>query len=204
MFNNGAFGLPGAVEDLSRAALLAQFETNVFGTQSLTNRFIRHVRQHGQGGRILYNSSVLGFAAMAYRGAYNASKYAIEGLADTLRLELHDAPLDVVLIEPGPIRSRFRENAYSAFRQWIQPSESAHRAQYEAMIQRLKKEGDAAPFTLGPEAVTRTVVRALQARRPAPRYPVTVPTHAFAWLKRLLPVRWLDWLLLQAGGQGRR
>ena len=204
LFNNGAFGLPGAVEDLSRDALRAQFETNVFGTQALTNRFIAHLRAHGKGGRIIYNSSVLGFAAMAYRGAYNASKFAIEGLADTLRLELWDTPIDVVLIEPGPITSRFRENAYAAFRRWIDPSESAHHAQYEAMIQRLKKEGPAAPFTLGPEAVTRALLRALESHRPRARYPVTLPTHLFAWLKRLLPTALLDRALLEAGGNGRR
>ncbi len=204
LFNNGAFGLPGAVEDLSREALRAQFETNVFGTQSLTNRFIAHVRGHGHGGRILYNSSVLGFAAMAYRGAYNASKYAIEGLADTLRLELWHEPVDVVLIEPGPITSRFRDNAYAAFRRWIDHAHSAHQAQYEAMIRRLRKTGPAAPFTLGPDAVTKAVFKALEARRPAARYPVTVPTHTFALLKHLLPTPWLDWLLLQAGGNGKR
>jgi len=204
LFNNGAFGLPGAVEDLSRDALRAQFETNVFGTQSLTNRFIHHLRQHGHGGRIVYNSSILGFAAMAYRGAYNASKFAIEGLADTLRLELWNAPIDIVLIEPGPISSRFRTNAYDAFRRWINPEHSAHRAQYEAMIQRLQKEGAAAPFTLGPEAVTRVLFKSLTTRKPAARYGVTLPTHVFAWLKRLLPTPILDYLLLQAGGQGKR
>jgi len=204
LFNNGAFGLPGAVEDLSRDALRTQFDTNVFGTQALTNRMIAHLRQHGSGGRIIYNSSVLGFAAMAYRGAYNASKFAIEGLADTLRLELWDAPIDIVLLEPGPITSRFRENAYRAFQRWIAPEHSAHRAQYEAMIMRLQKEGAAAPFTLGPEAVSRKVLHAFTTASPRPRYPVTVPTHAFAWLKRLLPTHLLDRLLLKAGGNGKR
>ncbi len=204
LFNNGAFGLPGAVEDLSREALKAQFETNVFGTQTLTNRFIHHLRHHGHGGRVIYNSSILGFAAMAYRGAYNASKFALEGLADTLRLELWEAPIDVVLIEPGPISSRFRDNAYRAFQRWVDPSHSAHQAQYEAMIQRLKKEGPAAPFTLGPEAVTQALFKALTKPKPSARYPVTVPTHVFAWLKRLLPVSLLDALLLQAGGNGKR
>ncbi|SIN90977.1 Short-chain dehydrogenase [Sulfurivirga caldicuralii] len=204
LFNNGAFGLPGAVEDLSREALLAQFHTNVFGTQVLTNHMIAHLRQHPDGGRIVHNSSVLGFAAMAYRGAYNASKFALEGLADTQRLELWDEPIDVVLIEPGPITSRFRENAYAAFQRWIDAEHSAHRAQYEAMIQRLKKEGPAAPFTLGPEAVSDKLLLALTRRAPAARYPVTVPTHAFAWLKRLLPTPLLDRLLLKAGGNGKR
>ena len=204
LFNNGAFGLPGAVEDLNRASLLAQFQTNFFGTQVLTNRMLGHLRAHADGGRIIHNSSVLGFAAMAYRGAYNASKFALEGLTDTLRLELWDAPIDVVLIEPGPIQSRFRENAYQAFLRWIDREHSAHRAQYEAMIQRLNKAGPVAPFTLGPDAVSRKVLHALTTPAPRARYAVTVPTHAFSWLKRLLPTRLLDRVLLQAGGNGKR
>ncbi len=204
LFNNGAFGLPGAVEDLSRTALQAQFETNVFGTQSLTNRFIHHLREHGQGGRILYNSSVLGFAAMAYRGAYNASKFALEGLADTLRLELWEEPIDIILIEPGPITSKFRDNAFSAFKHWVDPTHSAHRVQYEYMIQRLKTEGPAAPFTQGPEAVAERVFKALEKASPKARYPVTVPTYLFAVLKRLLPTHLLDQLLLKAGDNGKR
>jgi len=203
LFNNAAFGLPGAVEDLSRTALEHQFATNVFGTQELTNQILTVMRRQ-VAGKIIYNSSILGFAAMPYRGAYNASKFAIEGLADTLRLELKSTPIHVSLIEPGPIRSQFRANAYQQFQQWITPENSAHQQQYQAMIQRLETEGDAAPFTLGPEAVTEVVQQILAATKPKARYRVTLPTKVFALLKRLLPTVWLDQLLMKAGGNGKR
>ena len=203
LFNNGAFGVPGAVEDLSRAAMEYQFQTNVFGTQELTNAVVKLMRRQGYG-KILYNSSILGFAAMPYRGAYNASKFAIEGFADTLRLELKAEGIQVSLIEPGPILSDFRSNAYAQFLKWIDMTKSAHKQNYQAMINRLETEGPSAPFTLGPEAVTRCVVHALQSRQAKVRYRVTVPTQVFAYLKRILPNRWLDTLLIKAGGDGKR
>ena len=203
LFNNAAYGQPGAVEDLSRAALRAQLETNLLGTHELTCTLIPAMRRNGRG-RIIQNSSILGFAAMPYRGAYNCSKFALEGLTDTLRLELRGTGIEVSLIEPGPIRSRFRENAYRKFLEYIDAERSPHRERYRAMVTRLQKEGDAAPFTLGPEAVLRCVVHALESRRPRVRYRVTVPTHLFAFLKRVLPDRWLDDLLVRASGAGRR
>ncbi|WP_019555976.1 SDR family NAD(P)-dependent oxidoreductase [Thiomicrorhabdus arctica] len=203
LFNNGAFGLPGAVEDLSREAMEYQFQTNVFGTQELTNLVVPIMRKQG-GGKIIYNSSILGFAAMQYRGAYNASKFAIEGFADTLRLEVKKDNIQVSLIEPGPIISDFRKNAFEQFKRWIPQQGSAHQASYIAMLARLETVGPSAPFTLGPEAVTKCVLHVLQKQKPKIRYRVTVPTIAFAILKRLLPNRVLDLLLIKAGGDGKR
>jgi len=194
LFNNAAYGQPGAVEDLKRDVLREQFETNVFGTQELTNLVIAHMRQQGSG-RIIYNSSVLGLISLAYRGAYNASKYAIEGLADTLRLELVNTNIHISLIEPGPITSQFRANAFSKYQQHIDKTTSAHRQTYEAMEKRLTKVGPAAPFTLPPEAVVEKLIHAIDSKRPKIRYYVTFPTYLFATLKRLLPHRCLDWIL---------
>lgn len=198
LFNNGAYGQPGAVEDLSREALREQFETNLFGTHELTNLVIPVMRRQGYG-RIVQNSSVLGFAAMRFRGAYNASKFALEGLTDTLRLELVGSGVHVVLVEPGPIQSRFRDNAYRRYRQHIDPERSPHRETYQAMEARLQKAGPAVPFTLGPEAVVAKVIQALEARRPKARYYVTFPTYLFGYLKRLLPDRALDRILGKVG-----
>jgi NAD(P)-dependent dehydrogenase (short-subunit alcohol dehydrogenase family) len=195
LFNNAGFGQPGAVEDLDRETLRAQFETNVFGTLDLTNRLIPWMRQAGEG-RIIQNSSVLGLVSLAYRGAYNASKYALEGLYDTLRLELADTGIYAVLIEPGPILSRFRANALDAWRRNIDIDGSAHRETYLATERRLRREGAAAPFTLPPEAVLGKVIRALESRRPRPRYYVTVPTWLLGSLKRVLSSRALDRVLL--------
>lgn len=194
LFNNGAFGQPGAVEDLSRDALRNQFETNFFGTHELTNLLIPLMRKQGRG-RIIYNSSVLGFVAMKFRGAYNSSKFALEGLADTLRLELRGSGIQIVLIEPGPIESRFRANAFAMYQKYINPSKSVHSKTYQAMEARLQKPGPAAPFTLPATAVAEKVIHALESRQPKTRYAVTVPTHLFAWFKRLLPTAWLDKIL---------
>jgi len=191
LFNNGAYGQPGAVEDLSRNVLRQQFETNLFGTVELTNRIIPIMRKQGHG-RIIQNSSVLGLIALPYRGAYNASKFALEGITDTLRLELTGSGITVSLIEPGPIESRFRKNAFRAYQQHIDARHSAHRDTYQKMENRLKKEGPAAPFTLPPEAVLKKVIHALESRRPKPRYYVTFPTYLFGVLRRLLSTRWLD------------
>ncbi len=198
LFNNGAYGQPGACEDLSRDAIRKQFETNVFGWMELTNHIIPVMREQGCG-RIIQNSSVLGFAAMPMRGAYNASKYAIEGFSDTLRLELAGTGICVSLIEPGPIESRFRANAHRAFCNNIDADESVHHERYQKMIARLEKTGSATRFTLPPEAVLKRVVHALEARKPKIRYPVTVPTVVFAWAKRLLSHRALDRLLVRVG-----
>jgi len=194
LFNNAAFGQPGAVEDLSRATLRDQFETNVFGTQELTNLVINRMRQQGHG-RIAYNSSVLGIISLAYRGAYNASKYALEGLADTLRLELRDTNIYISLIEPGPIESQFRANAFAKYQQNIDKTQSAHRLTYEAMERRLTKVGPAAPFTLPADAVVDKLLHVIESKRPKIRYYVTFPTYLFATLKRALPHRALDWVL---------
>ena len=202
LFNNAGFGQPGAVEDLGRDVLRAQFETNVFGTIELTNHILPWMREAGEG-RIIQNSSVLGFVSLAYRGAYNASKYALEGLYDTLRLELAGTNIYPVLIEPGPIESRFRTNAFAAYKRNINIEHSAHKAEYLAIEKRLLKEGPAAPFTLPPEAVLDKVIRALKSGKPRPRYYVTFPTWLFGWLKRVLGSRALDRILLKVS-QGER
>jgi NAD(P)-dependent dehydrogenase (short-subunit alcohol dehydrogenase family) len=194
LFNNGAFGQPGAVEDLSRDVLRFQFETNLFGTHELTNLLIPIMRKQGHG-RIIYNSSILGLVAMRYRGAYNASKFALEGLADTLRLELFGTNIHISLIEPGPILSEFRINSHALYKKNIDPVSSFHNDAYEAMETRLQKEGAAVAFTLPAKAVVDKVIHALESKKPKMRYYVTFPTYLFAVLKRILPMCWMDALL---------
>ena len=196
VFHNGAYGQPGAVEDLSRAALEKQFSTNVFGWMELNNRLIPIFRQRNEG-RIIFNSSVLGIISLAYRGAYNASKYAIEGFADTLRQELNDTNIKISLIEPGPIESQFRANALTALKENIDMNSSVHCQKYQGAVRRLEKKGAVAPFTLPPEAVLQKVIHALESKKPKTRYYVTFPTYLFATLKRLLPASWLDKILLK-------
>jgi len=202
LINNGAYGQPGAVEDLSRAVLRAQFETNLFGTQELTNLVLPAMRAQGEG-RIIQMSSMLGIVCLAYRGAYNATKFALEALSDTMRLELRDTDIHVSLIEPGPIESRFRANAYAVFQRNIDREHSVHREYYASVEKRLEGPKPV-PFTLPPEAVLKKVIHALEARRPKARYGVTFPAHLFLMLRRLLPARALDRILFATSNGGRR
>ena len=195
LYNNGAFACPGAVEDLPRGALRAIFETNLFGYHDLTRRVIPLMRAQGHG-RIINCSSVLGLVGMTWRGAYVATKFAMEGLTDVLRIEMRGTGIDIVLIEPGPITTRIRENAIPHFEKWVDWQTSARSDQYKTLRGRLygvKTKKDA--FELGPEAVTAELVHALEAKRPKARYYVTTPTYLMGALRRVLPTQALDWLI---------
>ena len=202
LIHNGAYGQVGALEDISRETLEMQFQTNVFGWHQLTNLILPQMRKQGKG-RIIYLSSVLGFVAMPFRGPYNASKFAIEGLVNTLRLELQDTGVQLSLIQPGPIESKFRENAYRAFMANVDSENSRYHANYQQMIKRLQSK-ELADFTLGAEAVLKCVIHALESKRAKLRYWVTFPTKLFGVLIRLLPARLMDKILYKAGGGGKR
>ena len=199
LFNNGAYGQPGAVEDLRRDVLEAQFAANVFGWHQLTRACLPLLRANG-GGHIVNCSSVLGLVAMKWRGAYNASKFAVEALSDTLRLELRGSNIHVVLIEPGPIATRFTEHALEAFNRNIDETGSHYRDAYARQRARLGK-GGSNRFKLPPEAVFEKLLHALESARPRLRYYVTAPTYMMAWARRLLPQRLLDRLLHKASDQ---
>ncbi|MEM1047600.1 MAG: SDR family oxidoreductase [Pseudomonadota bacterium] len=190
LFNNGAYGQPGAVEDLQPDVLRAQFEANFFGWHDLTRRVVPVMRQQGSG-RIVQCSSVLGFVGLKFRGAYVASKYALEGLTDCLRLELRDSGIHVSLIQPGPIETRFTENAVRAFDRNIDTEASPFRAAYDRRKRHLQDGGESR-FKLGPEAVLARLVHAVEHPRPKPRYQVTTPTFVMDGLRRVLPTRALD------------
>ncbi len=196
VFNNGAYGIPGAVEDLTRNALRTQFETNLFGTHELTVKLIPTLLKEPSA-RIVQNSSILGFAAMPMRGAYNASKFALEGLTDTMRMELSESNIQVSLIEPGPILTQFRKNALKAMERHIDFSQSRHKLRYEEALSRLSKEGAASKFTLMPEIVVDKLIHSLESNRPKARYYVTFPTYLFAFLRHFLSVRQMDNLLIK-------
>ncbi len=195
LFNNGAYGQPGAVEDLTRDVLRAQLETNLLGWLELINRVVPIMRSQGYG-RIIQNSSVLGLVALPFRGAYIASKYALEGLSDALRQELKPSGIWVCLIEPGPIESRFRANSLIALEKHINIEDSVFRDSYVRAIERLRKQGPAVPFTLPSQAVVTKLIHALESRRPKPRYYVTFPTYLLATLKRIAGTRLLGRILL--------
>ncbi|KPQ07713.1 MAG: putative short-chain dehydrogenase [Rhodobacteraceae bacterium HLUCCA12] len=195
VFNNGAHATPGAVEDLPTEALRAIFEANLFGWHDLTRRVLPVMRAQGHG-RIVNCSSVLGFTPLKWRGAYVATKYALEGLTHVLRLEMRDTPIHVILIEPGPITSRIRVNSIPHFERWIDWENSPRAGLYRnTLLKRLYTAKGPDRFELPPSAVSARLVHALESPRPRPRYHVTTPTRAMAILGRLLPLRAMDWLV---------
>jgi len=195
VFHNGAFALPGPVEDIPTEALRSVFDANFFGWHDLTRQAIPVMRAQGHG-RLILNSSVLGFAPVRWRGAYNASKFALEGLTDTLRMEMKGTGLHIVLIQPGPIRTKIRENSIPHFERWIDWEKSVRADEYRTgLLDALYKGQVDAPFQLEPSAVTAKLIHALEHPRPRAKYKVTTPTYAMAALKRLLPTRAMDWIL---------
>lgn len=192
LFNNGAFACPGAVEDLPRGALREIFETNFFGYHDLTRRLIPTFRAQGAG-RIVNCSSVLGLVGAKWRGAYASTKFALEGLSDVLRLEMQGTGIEVILIEPGPIGTRIRENAIPHFEKWIDWENSARRDEYATLLDRLyKPDARKDRWELPAAAVTAKLIHALESPRPRARYYVTTPTHIAGLLRRILPTRLLD------------
>ena len=194
LFNNGAYAVPGFLEDMPVEAMRAIFEANFLGWHDLTRRVLPAMRARRRG-RIVQCSSVLGFAAVRWRGSYVATKFALEGYTDTLRMELRGSGVAVSLIEPGPIATRFNENAYAEFERWIDPAASAHRHELGEIARRYRGGAGGGYFTLPPSAVTRRLIHAVESRRPCARYRVTTPTNVVAALKRFAPGWALDRLM---------
>ncbi len=199
LFNNGAYAIPGALEDMPVEGLQALFQANFFGWHDLTRQIIPVMRSQGSG-RIVQCSSILGFIAMKYRGAYTSSKFALEAYSDTLRQELKGTGIQVSLIEPGPIATRFTPNSLANFDRWIGPEgmiASPHKNTYEVRRRRME-HGEPGFFKLPPEAVVDKLIHALEAERPKPRYHVTIPTRVLSVAKRILSTRALDRFLIRA------
>lgn len=194
LVNNAGMAIPGAVEDLSRANLQRQFDVNFFGLLELTRLVLPVMRRQGQG-RIVMVSSILGRVAMPWRGAYNASKHALEGITDTLRLELRGSDIRVALVNPGPVQSRFRDNSLDNFDRQVDAGGSPHATDYARLRAETGAQKDHQPFTVGPETVALKIAHALESRRPRARYYVTVPAYVLATARCLLPTAWLDAVL---------
>ena len=195
LINNAGYGQAGALEDISRDTLRAQFETNVFGLMELTQQVIPVMRRGGHG-RIINISSILGLISMPFRGAYNASKYAVEGLSDTLRLELKPSGIHVISVEPGPIESRFRDTVIDYSLKKIDVEQSHFNTQYKQMLKTYRQQKSSSLFTKGTDAVVNKLIHAIESTHPKPKYLVTFPAHLLALLKRLLSVKMLDRLLI--------
>ncbi|MGA9851325.1 MAG: SDR family NAD(P)-dependent oxidoreductase [Gammaproteobacteria bacterium] len=194
LVNNAGIAIPGAVEDLSREVLQRQFDTNFFGTLELTNSVLAFMRRQGHG-RIVMISSILGRIAMPWRGAYSASKFALEGITDALRMELRGTNIKVSLICPGPVKSHLRDNSLANFDEYVDSAASPHRDSYARLKAQTGEKKDNTPFTVAPETVAKIIARALESRNPKARYYVTVPAYTLTFLRCVLPTHWMDALL---------
>ncbi len=196
LINNAAFAQVGALEDLCRTSLRKQFETNVFGVQLLTNLAVKSMRVHNQG-KIIHIGSILGVVSMPFTGAYNASKYALEGLADTLRLELNDTDISVTVIEPGPIESSFRANCLKHSLPFLESKESRFQNAYDKQKKQIQGQ-QSSKFMKPSRVVSKKLLKIMRTRKPKPRYRITTPAHIVYFLKRILPSRSLDFILKRA------
>lgn len=194
LFNNAAIAVPGALEDVPRGALEAVFSTNLFGLHELTNGVLPVMRAQGHG-RVVNCSSVLGLVARRWRGAYVASKFALEGLTDALRMEMKGTGIEVALIEPGSITTKFRANSVVLFERWVDWRASPRRGEYDTLLKRFYEETGPDRFELPPSAVTEKLIHAIESPRPRARYAVTIPAHGAGLLKRGLSTRMLDRIL---------
>jgi NAD(P)-dependent dehydrogenase (short-subunit alcohol dehydrogenase family) len=194
LFNNGAYAIPAPLEDISREAMHTIFEANLIGWHDLTNRIIPAMRAQGHG-RIINCSSVLGLVGMKWRGAYVATKFALEGMTDVLRMEMAETGIKVSLLDPGPIATDFRKNAVKQFEKWVDWEHSARADEYRAsLLDKLHKGGSSGPQWPA-SAVTKKLITALEASNPKPRYYVTTPTYLMGIAKRILSSRALLWML---------
>ncbi len=193
LFNNAGYGQMGAMEDITTDVLRRQFETNLFGLFEMTNRVLKIMRKAGQG-KIIQHSSVLGLVSLKFRGAYNASKYAVEGLTDTLRLELNDTDIDVVLLDTGPVTSSFRANAIKNLQTNVDIESSRFKESYYKSIAATKSD---VPFNLESIDVAKVVERIIISKNPKPRYYITKATHILGFCKRILSTNMLDKLLIR-------
>lgn len=195
LFNNAGFGQTGAVEDLTRDLIRKQFETNVFGPMELVAFVLPIMRKQGHG-RIIQNTSILGIITIPYYGAYNASKFALEGFSNTLRQELRGTDIFVSIIAPGAIKTQFRDNALAVYQQTISDKDSVHQSHYKNLEQYFSTaEKNHPPMTATPDAVVKQLIHALESKRPKAHYYTGTPANLFAWMRRLLPDNILDWII---------
>ena len=196
LFNNGAYAIPGAIQDIPRSAMREIFEVNVFGQIDLINRCIP-LMMNSDYPKVINCSSVLGFISLPYRGLYSATKYSIEALTDALRRENYDSKIKFVLIQPGPINTDIKKKSVKHFEKWIDWKKSIHKKTYEnKVIKRLYDRNYKDSFNsyeLQPDEVTKILINVLNSKKPKARYKITIQTKIAQIMTKLLPTNTLDW-----------
>ena len=197
LYNNGAYAIPGAIQDMPRDAIREIFEVNVFGQIDLINKCIP-LMLNSEDPRIINCSSVLGFLSLPYRGLYSATKFSIEALTDALRRENYNNKIKFILIQPGPINTKIRKNSIKHFENWIDWENSPNKEIYEYKIMKHlyneKNNYSYINFELQPDSVTKILIKALNSKKPKIRYTVTLPTKIAKIMIKFLPTNLLDWI----------
>ncbi len=188
LVNNAGFGVLGPTSEISDAEIRRQYDTNVFGLMAVTSAFLPAMRERRRG-RIINVSSLGGRITLPYFGVYNSTKYAVESLSDALRYELRAFGIDVVLIEPGVIRTNFEATAVASLRTLGDSPYAPAVAKYDELSRTADR------FASNPIVVAKAIARAIDARRPAARYVAPRRTHAMLFAAAITPTRVLDWAM---------
>jgi NAD(P)-dependent dehydrogenase (short-subunit alcohol dehydrogenase family) len=194
LVNNAGYGAFGPVELASIEEARRQMETNVFGAMRLVQLIVPDMRRAGWG-RIINVSSVVGKIALPHASWYSASKFALESLTDSLRMQLIPFGIHVVSIIPGPVKTEFVSNVEL-------PDAEGELARvhepYRGFAARLRSRKRT--FEVAPDEVARLIVKAAEAKTPCTRYVITLTAHVGLWLRRFMPDRLWDAFLVRAQG----
>jgi NAD(P)-dependent dehydrogenase (short-subunit alcohol dehydrogenase family) len=193
LVNNAGYGEYGAVEDVSMERVRRQFETNVFGLARLCQLALPSMRAAGRG-RIVNISSMGGRLTFPYAGYYHATKHAVEALSDALRFEVAPFGIQVSVIEPGLILTRFGSTVSGTLGQST-PADSPYADGARRMRSRIEHMYGNRLFAVGPDVVARTVERALTAPHPQGRYVTPSLARGLIGVRQLLPSRAWDAVL---------
>jgi len=193
LVNNAGYGQEGTVEEVPMEEVRRQFETNVFGLVRLTQLALPGMRrQHW--GRVINVSSMGGRLTFPGGGVYHATKHAVEAISDALRFEVRGFGVDVVVIEPGPIKTQFEDTSLDSM-DAASDSHVSPYAEFNASVAERVRGTYKGPMAAGPEAVARAIERAVSAKHPRTRYPVTAAARLLMLTRRILPDRAWDAML---------
>jgi short-subunit dehydrogenase len=195
LINNAGYGQEGVVEEVPMHEVRRQFETNVFGLTRLTQLVLPGMRRQ-RWGKIVNLSSMGGKLTLPGGGFYHATKHAVEAISDALRFEVQPFGVDVIVVEPGPIKTAFGDTAIDSI-QAAAVGDSPYAAFNKVLAAKIREayEGPMGRFAVGPEAVAKVIEKAITAARPRTRYPVTAAARILMRVRRWLPDRSFDAVL---------
>jgi NAD(P)-dependent dehydrogenase (short-subunit alcohol dehydrogenase family) len=189
LVNNAGYGLFGALEDVPLDAARRQFEVNVFGLARLTQLALPHMREHGFG-KIVNVSSIGGKIWEPFGGWYHASKFAVEWLSDCARMELREFGINVIVIEPGAIKTEWSEGMSTSLQEYS--GDTPYAGLFNGFIERMSSDAPPELPASDPDVIARVILKAVTARRPRTRYSAGLGAKPMLALQRLAPDRVYD------------